>query len=77
MIKKWMKSICYYCFRIIKGGKFAFGYKHIGYNSVICHPLRVIGKKYISFGDGCFVLNGLRIEAVGSWGASHMNLISI
>jgi acetyltransferase-like isoleucine patch superfamily enzyme len=72
MIKKIISPIYYFLIRVIRSGKYAFGYKHIGHGSVMCHPFRVVGKKYISIGDFCFFRNGLRIEAVEKLGGGHV-----
>lgn len=49
-MKKIVKIVYLYILRILKGGKNAFGYKKLGVGSIICHPMRIIGKKYISIG---------------------------
>jgi acetyltransferase-like isoleucine patch superfamily enzyme len=67
MIKKIISPIYYFAIRVIRSGKYAFGYKHIGHGSVMCHPLRVVGKKHISIGNYCYMMNGLRMEAVENW----------
>lgn len=66
-VKKIIKTIYLYILRVTKGGRNAFGYKKMGSGSVVCHPMRIIGKKYISIGKGCYILDGLRMEAVSKW----------
>lgn len=72
-MKKIVKIVNLYILRILKGGKNAFGYKKLGVGSIICHPMRIIGKKYISIGKGCYILDGLRMEAVSCWGKDNYN----
>lgn len=42
--EKIVKIVYLYILRILKGGKNAFGYKKLGVGSIICHPMRIIGK---------------------------------
>lgn len=67
-IKQKIKKLYYIVLRIIKGGVHAFGYASIGDYTVICKPMRVIGKKYIHLGNNDYIMNNLRIEVWDSWG---------
>lgn len=58
-IKRFVKKIR----GIIKGYKF----KHFALTSNIIHPIRIMGKEYISIGENVFILNGLRMEAISEW----------
>lgn len=72
-IKQKIKKLYYIVLRIIKGGVHAFGYASIGDYTVICKPMRVIGKKYIHLGNNDYIMNNLRIEVWDSWGGVKKN----
>lgn len=60
---------CFYrCAVCIRGCFLGIGYREFGLTSRIVHPMRVLGKKYISIGKNVQILNGLRMEAVSRYG---------
>lgn len=47
-------------------------FRKVGLKSEIRKPLRVCGGKSICIGDRCFIMDGIRIEAVIYWGGVKM-----
>lgn len=43
------------------------GYKSFGRTSYVKHPIRIIGKEYISIGNDVYIVDGLRMEAIDKW----------
>lgn len=54
-------------FQIIRGYVVGIGYKYFGNTSYVKHPIRIVGKKYISIGKDVYISNGLRAEAIDIW----------
>lgn len=48
------------------------GLKKIGKKTIFRKPLRILGRKYISIGDYCDIMNGIRLEAVPKWNGDEM-----
>ncbi len=64
--------------KCIRGGISGIGYKEFGMTSRIVHPMRILGKKYISIGKKVYILDGLRMEAISLWnGTTYTPLIEI
>ena len=40
---------------------------HVGLGTVINKPLRVVGGIHVFIGNSCFIMDGLRIEAIAKW----------
>lgn len=66
--RKTLKRAYWIYLRIIKGGFASFGFANFGKQSVLCHPMRIVGKKYVYIDDNCFIMDGLRLESINSWG---------
>lgn len=67
MIKKILKRL----YRLIV---YAYNYifcfhkfGHVGLGTMINKPLRVVGGGHVDIGSYCFILDGLRIEAIAKW----------
>lgn len=57
----------YKLFKILQGKVIGIGFKHFGKLSYIKRPIRIIGRRYISFGEKVYVCDGLRMEAISAW----------
>lgn len=59
-IYRTIKYLYHYIFCFHKFGR-------VGLRTTINKPLRVVGGKRIYIGSSCFILDGLRIEAISKW----------
>ena len=69
-MNKHLKAILrppYRVFKILRGGVTGLGYKFFGKTSYIKRPISIVGKRYISVGNNVYIVNGLRMEAIGKW----------
>ena len=57
----------YRALKILRGGVIGTGYKQFGKTSYIKRPISIVGKRYISVGNNVYIVNGLRMEAIGKW----------
>ncbi len=67
MLKKLLLDCVKYSLRFIRKMWYGRGYRQFGIGSVLKDPMRIIGKKFISIGDNCYIQSGLRMEAVSCW----------
>lgn len=66
---RFLKYVYNKLYRMVCGRKFAY----FGGRTRIKSPIRIVGEKYISLGDGVSIMNGLRLEAINEWGAKKYN----
>ena len=49
------------------GEGIGIGYRSFDKTSNVKHPIKIVGKKYISIGNYVYIENGLRMEAIDRW----------